>query len=417
MFAVASLALLTGLLGLVPYVSAHGFVMNVTIDGKTYEGNGPRQYSNPYIVDSPIRSISQNGPITSVSDPNLACGQDSQPGAVVATANPGSAIAFTWVSGMLSSPGAWFHRVGPILTYMARCEGTTCDKFNATDAQWFKIAQAGLITGSSDSEWVQNLTTQGQPYTTQIPEDLEPGQYLIRNEIISLQGAQSPGGAEFYPSCTQLDIGGNGILVPNATVSTADMYSADEPGILVYPLNGPYVFPGPPIAALVPDNGQSKAADNKAATSSTGQSSPASPAPTSSDPVTTVDCNDTQTTDTSGERDIETHSSDVGVSASSPTIASADDDRLDCSDADAATQFTDSVVSPSPSTPANNARPDCLDNGAAAVAEADTSTNQEMSILSSTPSSTSTVMDGGDCYQTPVPRFRRFVRRPHNADA
>ena len=39
------------------------------------------------------------------------------------------------------------------MTYMAACEGTTCDKFDASNAKWFKIDQAGKK--SDGSEWVQ----------------------------------------------------------------------------------------------------------------------------------------------------------------------------------------------------------------------------------------------------------------------
>ena len=47
----------------------------------------------------------------------------------------------------------WPHNTGPIMTYMAACEGTTCDKFNSTNAKWFKIDQAGQ--NANGSGWVQ----------------------------------------------------------------------------------------------------------------------------------------------------------------------------------------------------------------------------------------------------------------------
>ena len=45
----------------------------------------------------------------------------------------------------------WPHNTGPIMTYMAACEGTTCDKFNSSGAKWFKIDEAG----QRGSGWVQ----------------------------------------------------------------------------------------------------------------------------------------------------------------------------------------------------------------------------------------------------------------------
>lgn len=39
------------------------------------------------------------------------------------------------------------------------------------------------------------------------------------------------GGAEFYPSCTQVRVSGSGNGAPNATVSFPGAYSDSDPGI------------------------------------------------------------------------------------------------------------------------------------------------------------------------------------------
>ena len=39
------------------------------------------------------------------------------------------------------------------------------------------------------------------------------------------------GGAEFYPVCIQVDIGGNGNGVPTPTVTFPGAYKDDDPGI------------------------------------------------------------------------------------------------------------------------------------------------------------------------------------------
>lgn len=41
-----------------------------------------------------------------------------------------------------------------MLTYMATCGNTTCDKFDAINAQWFKIDEVGQRKNDS-SQWVQ----------------------------------------------------------------------------------------------------------------------------------------------------------------------------------------------------------------------------------------------------------------------
>jgi hypothetical protein len=71
----------------------------------------------------------------------------------------------------------------------------------------------------------------GAPYQLTLPENLSPGGYLLRHEIIALQLAVSVGGAEFYPSCTQLLVGGSGNGQPNATVTFPGAYSDTDPGI------------------------------------------------------------------------------------------------------------------------------------------------------------------------------------------
>ena len=82
---------------------------------------------------------------------------------------------------------------------------------------------------------------------------MAPGEYLVRHEIISLQNAVAAGGAEFYPSCTQIKVSGSQSGTPNQTVSFPGAYSDTDPGILdpnVYSPGSPYVFPGPPVSNL-----------------------------------------------------------------------------------------------------------------------------------------------------------------------
>lgn len=70
-------------------------------------------------------------------------------------------------------------------------------------------------------------------YTTKIPDSLASGQYLIRHEIIALQLAVSEGGAEFYPSCTQVKVGGSQVSTASSSelVSFPGAYADTDPGI------------------------------------------------------------------------------------------------------------------------------------------------------------------------------------------
>jgi Auxiliary Activity family 9 (formerly GH61) len=106
---------------------------------------------------------------------------------------------------------------------------------------------------------VKNSTVKKEPVFVTLPDDVSQGGYLIRHEIIALQLAVSVGGAEFYPSCIQILVGGSKTGTPNQTVSFPGAYNDNDPGIYdptVYDQGSPYVFPGPPVSNLAsPDSG------------------------------------------------------------------------------------------------------------------------------------------------------------------
>ncbi|TFL00132.1 glycoside hydrolase [Pterulicium gracile] len=200
-------------------VSAHGYVASVSVNGKTYHGGTPGHPSGP------VRNVNTVSPVTSTGDGNLACGPGAGPVSGSAQASPGSTVQFHWVGG---GGVPWPHEVGPVMTYMASCNGP-CSKFNAAGAQWFKIGQSG----KSGSSWPEHAGIKnGQPSSAKIPSGLASGEYLIRNEIIGLQNAMRKGGAEFFPSCTQLKVSGNGNGKPSNTVKFPGGYSAGEKGLL-----------------------------------------------------------------------------------------------------------------------------------------------------------------------------------------
>ena len=85
-------------------------------------------------------------------------------------------------------------------------------------------------------------------YDVTLPQDLASGGYLVRHEvgwyiiaralvfsgfiqIIALHLGNSLGGAEFYPMCVQIQVGGNGNGQPQTTVSFPGAYNDNDPGI------------------------------------------------------------------------------------------------------------------------------------------------------------------------------------------
>ncbi|GAB1524270.1 hypothetical protein RhiTH_007423 [Rhizoctonia solani] len=228
-------------------VSAHGYIDKVTIGGKTF--SGPYPFSNKNAA-SPIRKITTTFPITSANDVNMNCGIDAAPAAQVAAANPGDKVTFSWKSGQNKN---WGHSIGPIMTYLAQVPaGQTADKFDTRKAKFFKIDQTGQ-TGGAGTGWVQASIKGGKTYTTTLPNDLPAGDYIIRHELIALHFAQKKDGAQFYPGCVQIRVGG-GSNAPKAisaqTVSFPGGYTENDKSLFVPNLfkgNFVYPFPGPQV--------------------------------------------------------------------------------------------------------------------------------------------------------------------------
>lgn len=80
------------------YVSAHGFLSTVTINGKAFSGNIPSGKTAPSI----IRQVSTQNPNKGAQNPALTCGPDATAGSLVADANPGDALTFDWRAADLS---------------------------------------------------------------------------------------------------------------------------------------------------------------------------------------------------------------------------------------------------------------------------------------------------------------------------
>ncbi|KAF2492658.1 glycoside hydrolase [Lophium mytilinum] len=242
---------LLSLLSLLPLATAHGYVDNATINSVSYQFYQP--YYDPY-VSPPISRISRpiqgNGPVQDVTLIDLQCGgytdggaPGSSPAALHASAAAGSTVTLYWTLWPDS------HK-GPVVTYMARCPDVGCASWEpGTEAVWFKIAQTGR-TGTSDTWGDSPLMIAGNAGTAYtIPACLKPGYYLIRHEIIALHSAYAYPGAQFYPSCHQLQVSGSGSTVPGGLVAFPGAYKGADAGITydmyqarTYTVPGPDVF-------------------------------------------------------------------------------------------------------------------------------------------------------------------------------
>ncbi|KAG8806619.1 hypothetical protein FRC17_004898, partial [Serendipita sp. 399] len=194
-------------------------------------------------------------PVKGTSNPDISCGRNAQKAQLVADAAPGSTVQFIWRNG---EGGTWVHNTGAIIDYMAPCGENGCASFDSANAQWFKISELGK---KPNGEWFMRDLTTGPEASVSItlPENLPAGEYLLRHELIAMQLGMSPGGAEFYPSCTQIRLSAptrTGATLPsgNLVVSFPGAYSDTDPGILtpnIYEPNLNYVFPGPQVITAV----------------------------------------------------------------------------------------------------------------------------------------------------------------------
>ncbi|KAF9018447.1 glycoside hydrolase family 61 protein [Hymenopellis radicata] len=261
--------MLTALLALLPalqLVAGHGYVQEITLGSTKYTGYLP--YTDPYYNPVPeriVRQIPGNGPVTDLSLIDLQCNgwtdgdYYTAPAPIYGTVAAGSEVKLNWTTWPDS------HK-GPMITYMARAPsditkwspGTSQVYFipqfsrklkTSHSAVWFKVAESGK---NSAGLWAATdlLTASNSIYTFTIPSTLKAGQYIIRHEIIALHSAYTYPGAQFYPSCIQVEVTGSGSALPTSFVSFPGAYTASTPGIVydvytstsqAYPIPGPSV--------------------------------------------------------------------------------------------------------------------------------------------------------------------------------
>lgn len=163
---------------------------------------------------------------------------------------------------------------GPLITYLANCNGD-CSTVDKTTLEFFKIDEGGLVDDSSvPGTWASDIMiNNNNTWTSTIPIDIGPGNYVVRHEIIALHGAGSEDGAQNYPQCLNLEITGSGTLAPSGTLGEK-LYTSKDAGILVniYAPITSYTIPGPPMYNASGSGSGSGAGSSSAA---------ASPAPTS----------------------------------------------------------------------------------------------------------------------------------------
>ncbi|GAB1521535.1 hypothetical protein RhiTH_004632 [Rhizoctonia solani] len=187
-------------------------------------------------------NTNMNSPVTDVTSNDFRCnvgGLTSGNKTSTATVAAGSTIGFESDIGLIHP--------GPLQVYLGQVPaGKTAATWDGSGANWFKIYALGANFSSGSLAWPSD---EKKTFKFKIPSNTPAGNYLLRAEHIALHGASTVGGAQFYISCAQLSITGNGSGNP-AKVSIPGVYKGTESGILIniyWPPVTNYTLPGPAV--------------------------------------------------------------------------------------------------------------------------------------------------------------------------
>lgn len=228
-------------------VASHGYVTSIDVDGTTYGGYLIDTYyyeSDPPEIIAWSTTATDDGFVapSAYDSSDIVCHRGSAPAALSAPVAPGGSVKMTW--------NTWpDDHHGPVITYLAKCDGD-CADVDKTTLEFFKIDAGGLISETAiPGTWASDkLIEDSFSRTMTIPSDIEAGNYVLRHEIIALHSAENTDGAQNYPQCINLNVTGSGTASPSGTLGTA-LYKASDPGIFVDIWNtlSTYDIPGPTL--------------------------------------------------------------------------------------------------------------------------------------------------------------------------
>ncbi|KFH40812.1 Endoglucanase-like protein [Hapsidospora chrysogenum ATCC 11550] len=318
-------------------VAAHGFVTNVVINGVSYSGYDVTSF--PYQNEPPVvigwsTTATDTGFVApdAYSSPDIICHRDGENAQGRAQVAAGDSVFLQW--------NTWpdSHH-GPVIDYLARCGDVGCESVDKTSLEFFKISESGLLD-SSGSDFgtpgfyaADELLNNNMGWMVRIPDDLAPGNYVLRHEIIALHSAHEANGAQNYPQCFNLEVTGSGTRQPEGVLGT-ELYSADDEGIAfnIYGKPESYPIPGPPLVeGGASDAPQATSASQQAGTATqgsgsapTGPAAPPAPEPTSGpEPTQAPEPTPTSDSGTNNPDDVSTSTSSQQPDLAKPTTPPA----------------------------------------------------------------------------------------------
>lgn len=254
-------------------VSAHGYVQGIVAADSYYTGYNPSfQYQSPtpVVIGWSDPSDLSNGFISDYTSSDINCHLSATAAQTHAPVAGGDTVTFEWTTWPSSHHG-------PVLTYLAKCDGE-CEDATADTLKWFKIDATGLVDDTTiPGTWgSDNLIANNNSYSVTIPSSIASGNYVARHEIIALHSASTSGGAQNYPQCINLVVTSSGTDEPEGVLGTS-LYTASDAGILVniYQSLSTYDIPGPTLYSGAVSGSSTAAASSATAASSTPASSSA----------------------------------------------------------------------------------------------------------------------------------------------
>lgn len=222
-------------------VAAHATFQQLWVDGTDFD-------------TSCARIPLSNSPVQDVTSKDMACNAGTSPAKAKCDVPAGSTVTVEMHQQpndrSCSNEAIGGAHYGPVLVYMAAVDDASSAE--GADAAWFKVfedtwSSAGA-SGSDDNWGTKDLNTCCGKMDVPVPKDLAPGDYLLRAEAIALHAAGSEGGAQFYMTCYQITVSGDGTATAE-TVSIPGAYKAADPGIEIniYQAMTEYVAPGPAV--------------------------------------------------------------------------------------------------------------------------------------------------------------------------
>jgi hypothetical protein len=261
------------LLSLLPLISAHGRISQITTpSGTIYKGWDPALNPTgstlpPLAAWSAANLGNIYVPPSAFNTSNITCHFNAVPGALHVNTTAGSTLDLHWNEWPTS------HK-GPVLTYLAACNAPCADADKDT-LEWVKIDEQGWLNSTSaipglNGTWASDvLISNNFTWTVKIPEGLRQGGYVLRHEIIALHVAEQLDGAQAYPQCVNMWVGGGAMKDAEERITTNSvqrdggkeieggvvgpkLYGERDKGILVnihgnlpsYEIPGPKVWSG-----------------------------------------------------------------------------------------------------------------------------------------------------------------------------